>query len=176
MQTWTKICSAILWSVSSLAIAVQNKTADDFSVFSEALEALRKSERIAGLSVAIVKNEELAWAEGYGFVDSNNEVPITPDTPFWVASLTKTFVGLTYLHLEAEGKVNLDELASITPEFDGLCEWLTGTNIAFAQGLDCKEPIKIKHILHHQVNKPVGTSFTYNPIMYSRLSRHLEHS
>jgi CubicO group peptidase (beta-lactamase class C family) len=176
MQTWTKILSAILLSVSSLNIAAQNKPADDFSAFSEALEALRKSEKIAGLSVAIVKNEELAWAEGYGFVDSNNEVPITPDTPFWVASLTKTFVGLTYLHLEAEGKVNLDELASITPEFDGLCEWLTGTNIPFAQGLDCKEPIKIKHILHHQVNKPVGTSFTYNPIMYSRLSRHLEHS
>jgi CubicO group peptidase (beta-lactamase class C family) len=149
---------------------------ENIDSFNQALESLRKSNRIPGMSVAIVSDNQLAWSNGYGFADNNNEVPITADTPFWVASVTKTFVGLAYLHLEQVGKVNFDEPATKTPEFDDLCEWLAGTTIPFAKGLDCAEPITIRHILHHQVNKPVGTSFMYNPIMYSRLSRHLEHS
>lgn len=112
-----------------------------------------------------VKNNQVVWSKGYGFADNNREIPVTADTPFWIASVTKTFVGLAYLHLEKEGKVNFDELAAKTPEFNGLCKWLAGTTIPFANGLVCDEPITIRHILHHQVNKPAGT----------RLSRHLEH-
>ena len=100
---------------------------------------------------------------------------MTSDTPFWIASITKTFVGLAYLHLEAMGKIDIDELASQTPNFDRLCKWLSSTKIPFANGLNCDAAIRIKHILHHQVNDEPGTQFMYNPIMYSRLSRHLEH-
>ncbi len=143
--------------------------------FSKVLDALRNAKHIAELSVAIVIDAKLVWSSGFGFADNNQEIPITPNTPFWVAALTKTFVGLAYLQLENEGVVNLDELATLTPEFDDLCDWLTGTTFPFGQGLDCKEPLSIRHILHHQLNKPVGSTFFYHPIMYSRLSRHLEH-
>ncbi len=151
------------------------KTNNDFVQFSDQLEQLRKAKFIPGMSVAVVKNNQLAWSNGYGFADNNKEIAVTPNTPFWIASVTKTFVGLTYLHLQQDGKVQFDELAAKTPEFDGLCDWLAGTSIPFAKGLECSEPITIRHILNHQVNEPVGSSFMYNPIMYSRLSRHLEH-
>lgn len=145
------------------------------TVFDKKIEALQREKMIPGMSVAIVKDNQLFWSKGYGHADSNREVAVTADTPFWLASVTKTFVGLAFLHLEAEGHISFDELASETPEFEGLCQWLVSTTIPFAKGLDCSEPIQIKHILHHQVNKPVGDAFMYNPIMYSRLSRYLEH-
>lgn len=149
---------------------------DKFSNFSQSLEDMRKLNKIPGMSVALVSEDKLVWSNGYGYADNNQEIPVTADTPFWIASVTKTFVGLAYLHLEKDKLVNFAELAAKTPEFDGLCMWLAGTTIPFAKGLDCSEPITIRHILHHQVNKPVGTTFMYNPIMYSRLSRHLEFS
>jgi CubicO group peptidase (beta-lactamase class C family) len=145
-----------------------------WQLFQNELDGLRKEKNIPGLSVALVIGQKVSWSAGYGFADSNREVAVTPNTPFWIASLTKTFVGLSYLHLEAQGKLKLDELAADTPHFTGLCDWLASTTIPFATGLNCKAPITIRHILHHQVNERPGTQFMYNPIMYSRLSRHLE--
>lgn len=160
-----------------LVICFQSSASTDVSLdeFDKKLDALRQEKMIPGMSVAVVKDNQLLWSKGYGHADSNREIAVTPETPFWIASVTKTFVGLAFLHLEANGQISFDELAAETPEFDGLCQWLAGTTIPFAEGLDCSEPIRIKHILHHQVNKPVGDAFMYNPIMYSRLSRYLEH-
>ena len=156
-----------------LPYEVSNHTA--WPAFVQEIEGLRQAHLIPGLAVAAVRDGELLGASGFGFADANREVPVTPDTPFWIASVTKTFVGLAYLHLEAEGLVDFAENAHATPDFTDLCQWLTGTTIPFAVGLDCSAPITIGHILTHQVNAPLGTRFMYNPIMYSRLSRHLEH-
>ena len=139
------------------------------------LDSLRKEKNIPGLSVAIVKDQELLWTQGFGYADVDREVPITPDTPYWIASVTKTFVGLAFLHLEAEGQIDLDERAADTPRFDRLCRWLANSSLPFGQDLRCDAPITIRHILHHQVQGEPGSAFRYNPIMYSRLSRYLEH-
>ncbi|GAA0854605.1 serine hydrolase domain-containing protein [Aliiglaciecola litoralis] len=161
--------------VFNLAAFANENASVDYDGFGQKVDALRKSKHIPGLSIAVVDDAQLMWSAGYGFADNNNEIPVTANTPFWIASVTKTFVGLAYLHLAKDGIVNLDELAAKTPEFTGLCDWLAGTTIPFSKGMDCNEPITIRHVLHHQINKPVGTTFMYNPIMYSRLSRHLEH-
>lgn len=156
----------------------QSDVADNAAVrwetFSNEIDALRQEKFIPGVAFAVIQDGSVMGSDGFGFADSNREVPVTPDTPFWIASVTKTFVGLAYLHLENEAKVDLEELAADTPDFTDLCQWLAGTTIPFAQRLECSAPIKIRHILNHQVNNPPGSEFMYNPIMYSRLSRHLE--
>ncbi len=143
--------------------------------FETELVSLRKTHQLPGLAVAIVKDRRLLWSQGYGYADADHEVPITPDTPFWIASVTKPFVGLAFLHLEAEGLIDLDEHAADTPNFDGLCQWLASTALPFGRDLHCDAPITIRHILQHQVQGEPGSAFAYNPIMYSRLSRYLEH-
>lgn len=142
--------------------------------FAAELDALRQEHRIPGLAVAVVRDQAVVLAEGYGFADADRTVPVTPDTPFWIASVTKTFVGLAFLHLEAEGRISLSDRAADTPGFDRLCQWLAASNLPFGHDLRCDAPITIKHILHHQVQGEPGSSFFYNPIMYSRLSRYLE--
>lgn len=156
-------------------IAASEPLGEKMNGFTEAMQTLRAKHNIPGLSAAVVEDDSVIWQQSYGYADGNRVVPVTADTPFWIASITKTFVGLALLHLEQNEGLDLDRIANKTPDFNGLCEWLESTTIPFAYGLDCKQPITIRHILHHQVNQPLGSQFMYNPIMYSRLSRHLEY-
>ncbi len=176
MSVYRLLLTAALFIAGiSPACADLDETESNLSAFDAELTTLRKQQLLPGLAVAIIKNQELLWSKGYGYADDDHEVPIKPDTPFWIASVTKTFVGLAFLHLEAEGLIDLNEKAADTPKFDGLCEWLAGTALPFGHDLNCESPITIRHILQHQVQGQPGERFAYNPIMYSRLSRYLEH-
>lgn len=143
--------------------------------FEARLEALRKEHRIPGLSAAVVKDYKLAWAKGFGLAYAEDEIPVTPDTPFWIASVTKTFIGLLFLQLEADGKVRLDDRISEVPQWDSFCSWFSTSGIAFSKDLRCQAPITIRDILRHTANGEPGTRFLYNPILFSRLSRYIEH-
>lgn len=147
----------------------------DFAAFEARLEAMRREHKLPGLAAAVVRDGRLAWSKGYGFADEDREVPITPDTPFWIASVTKTFLGLLFLQLEAEGRVNLDDRINDVPKWSDLCGWLAESGIPFGKDLRCSEPITIRNILQHTVNGKPGTRFLYNPIVFSRLSRYIEH-
>lgn len=105
----------------------------------------------------------------------DDEVPVTPDPPFWIASVTKTFLGPLFLQLEAAGEISLDDRINDVPEWDAFCDWFSRSGIVFGRDLRCDAPITIRHILHHTVNGEPGTRFFYNPFMYSRLSRYMEH-
>lgn len=143
--------------------------------FEARLDALRREHKLPGLAVAIVKDRKLAWAKGYGFADADREVAVTPDTPFWIASVTKTFLGLLFLQLEADGKISLDDRINDVPKWMDLCEWLAGSDLPFGKDLRCNAPITIRNILNHTSNGQPGTRFLYNPVLYSRLSRYIEH-
>ncbi len=170
--------ATLLIAFANLAGGKEDRSSEfnkKLQAFDVELDSLRNEANLPGLSVAVVKDRELAWSKGYGYADADKAVPITPDTPFWIASVTKTFVGLAFLHLEAERQVDLGELAGDTPGFDRLCRWLANTKLPFGRDLQCDAPITIQHILHHQAQGEPGSAFFYNPIMYSRLSRYLEH-
>ena len=132
-------------SVASAQSFVQN-----VRDFDARLVHLRADHRLPGLAVAIVKDRELAWSQGYGW--AHDEVPVTPDTPFWIASLTKPILGLLLLQLEADGLVGLQDRINDVPGWDTLCEWLSGSGLPFGRDLRCRAPITIDHILHHTVN------------------------
>lgn len=154
------------------AIPAQDK---ELLEFAAELEALGEIHHLPGFAVALLRDQKLIFSKGYGFVDSDRKVPVTPDTPFWIASVTKTFVGLAFLHLESEKRIKLSDRINDTPGFANLCRWLAASTLPFGRDLRCDAPITVGHILSHQVQGEPGSSFSYNPIMYSRLSRYLEH-
>ena len=106
----------------------------------------------------------------------DDEVPVTPDTPFWIASVTKTFLGLLFLQLDADGEISLEDKLNDVPEWDDFCEDFSKSGIIFGEDLRCDEVITVRHILNHTVNGKPGTRFFYNPIIFSRLSRYIEHA
>lgn len=174
-----KIIIALLGTLLLVTPAMSQPAADAgdprIAAFDAELQRLKREHHLPGLAVAVVEDRALLWAEGYGTSDANHQIPVTPDTPFWIASVTKTFVGLAFLQLEAEGRIDLSDRAADTPDFTDLCTWLSGSGLPMGRGLDCAAPITIDNVLTHQVQGVPGTEFSYNPIVFSRLSRYLEY-
>ncbi len=146
-----------------------------FAAFDRELDALRASHHLPGLAAAVVEHQTLRWSKAYGFADVGDGVPVGTDTPFWIASATKTFVGLLFLQLEEAGAVDLDDRLLDVPGERDFCEELAKSGSIFGRDLRCDRPITIRDVLHHTVNGEPGEQFLYNPLMYSRLSRYLEY-
>lgn len=75
-------------------------------------------QNLTGLSVAVGIDGELVWAEGFGWADLENRVPVTPATRFRIGTastvLTSAAVGL----LVEDGRLKLDErIQTYVPAF-----------------------------------------------------------
>jgi CubicO group peptidase (beta-lactamase class C family) len=69
----------------------------------------RQMERLnfPGATLAIVEDNEIAHLRGFGQARPGGEAP-TPQTPFFIGSLTKSFTALAVMQLVEDGKVALD--------------------------------------------------------------------
>lgn len=72
----------------------------------EFIKSKMKSKKIPGVSLAIVKDNKIVYLKGYG-VDGKGS-PITPQTPFNIGSVSKSFTGLAIMQLVDKGKIELD--------------------------------------------------------------------
>jgi CubicO group peptidase (beta-lactamase class C family) len=62
---------------------------------------------VPGVSIAVIHAGKLAWARGFGVVRVGGP-PVTPETLFQAASISKPVTTLAVLHLAHEGKLSLD--------------------------------------------------------------------
>ena len=77
-------------------------------------------QHIPGLVYGIVKDGRLAYAKGIGVQSLTDKRPVTPDSLFRIASMTKAFTALAILKLRDDGKLRLDDLAEDhIPEMKG---------------------------------------------------------
>ena len=86
-----------------------------------------------GCAVAIVADGRTVFAKGYGLADLGTRRPITPDTAFNIASMTKQFTGMAIALLIADGKLaESDDVRKYLPELN-----------------DYGQPIRIANLLNH---------------------------
>ncbi len=64
------------------------------------------------ISVAIVQDQKVLHAAGYGWADIEKKVPATPETVYYVGSVTKQFTAMAMMILEEEGKLSVDDRLS----------------------------------------------------------------
>ena len=64
---------------------------------------------IPEVSIAFFKDGRVDWARGYGLADKTINKPVTPDTLFQVASISKSVTAFAALRLVQQGKLGLDE-------------------------------------------------------------------
>ena len=72
------------------------------------IQKFMAAKSIPGLSVAIVKNGNFVWANGFGMADLENSVPATPQTLYRLASVSKPITAVAALQLWQAGKLDLD--------------------------------------------------------------------
>src|SRR6185503_10011949 len=76
---------------------------------------------IAGAVTVVVTKDRILHLESTGFADVDAKRPMTPDTLFWIASMTKPVTGTAILMLQDEGKLNVaDPVAKYLPGFADL--------------------------------------------------------
>jgi CubicO group peptidase (beta-lactamase class C family) len=91
---------ALLLAAASAAYA---DPADDF------IRAEMKRQNIPGLAVAVVQDGKVIKAAGYGVANLKTREPVTPDTLFKIASVSKQFVAAGIMVLAQDGRLTVDD-------------------------------------------------------------------
>jgi CubicO group peptidase (beta-lactamase class C family) len=125
--------------------------------FETLLESLRQELKIPAYSAAIVKNQKVIWAKGFGYADVENKIPATEHTAYHLASLTKTFASTILMQLVQDGKIKLDDPVSkygIALEGDGV--------------------IRVRHLFSHTSEGNPGEQYRYNGNRFAELDKVIE--
>jgi CubicO group peptidase (beta-lactamase class C family) len=73
------------------------------------MDALRKQFNVPGVSIAVIKDFKIDWAKGYGTADVEAGTPVTADTMFQAASISKTVAAMTSMRAVQDGRFTLDQ-------------------------------------------------------------------
>ncbi len=122
----------------------------DFAAIDAYIAHEMREVRIPGLALGIVHNDEIAHLRGFGMADLAGAV-VTPQTPFILASASKSFTALAIMQLVEEGKVSLDApVTTYLPSFR-------------VRGESASTTITVRHLLNHTSGLPESTA--YEPML-----------
>ena len=77
--------------------------------------------QLPGVAYGIVSDGSLIFAGGIGVQNVETRAPVTPDSVFRIASMSKSFTAMALLKLRDAGKLHLDEaVATYVPELSNL--------------------------------------------------------
>ncbi|MBN2394651.1 MAG: serine hydrolase, partial [Anaerolineae bacterium] len=86
-----------------------------------------------GCVLAVIKDGEIIYQQGYGLANLEHNMPMMPSTVFNVGSMSKQFTAFAIALLEARGALSFDDdMRKYLPEMH-----------------DFGEPITIRHLIHH---------------------------
>jgi CubicO group peptidase (beta-lactamase class C family) len=73
------------------------------------IQALMRQQSVPGLAIGVVVGNKVVYAKGFGLKNlDRKDDPITTESLFHMASITKLFVGTSVMQLVEQGKVSLD--------------------------------------------------------------------
>ena len=128
--------------------------------------ALMAAGRIPGLQAVLVRGGEIVWRANLGVANATTGAPVTGETIFEAASLTKPLFAYAVMKLADRGEFDLDApLASLLPE--QAIEAGIGHRLDL-EGfhLDWFERITARHILSHSSGMPHGERGTPFPLFF----------
>ncbi|MCP5538572.1 MAG: beta-lactamase family protein [Akkermansiaceae bacterium] len=107
----------------------------------DAMESQVAANHTAGAVTLVLHGGKVIHHDAAGLADRENQVPMTEDRVFWIASMTKSVTATTLMTLVDEGRLNLDEPAS---------KWLPALAKAhLADGTPPKRPITLRDLMSH---------------------------
>jgi len=93
--------------------------------YSEVVDALKpfveheiSDKEIPALSIAIVDDQQIVWAQGFGMADAKAGVPASAETVYRIGSVSKLFTDIAIMQLVERGELNLDApITDYLPDF-----------------------------------------------------------
>jgi CubicO group peptidase (beta-lactamase class C family) len=109
------VVAASLMVATTVLVLAQRPEANDGPDFSEVralIERAMVSRGTPAMAVAVTRADRILWEAGFGFVDHPGGAPVTPDSRFYCASVTKAFTATALMMLQERHQLNLDHPAN----------------------------------------------------------------
>lgn len=110
------VLTLVLITAVSLFIDIPVAKSGDLQDFQayldKAIPESMEKHHIAGASVGLIHNGEIVYLNGYGYADAGEDIPVTENTVFQAASISKSLTAWGILNLVEEGKLDLDKPVS----------------------------------------------------------------
>jgi len=96
-------------SVAAMMARIEGAQLPDRQGFDNlTLAQLMERFRVPGVGIAVIKDFEIHWAKGYGIADVTSGAPVTAETMFQAASISKPTAAMGVMRLVQDGKLSLD--------------------------------------------------------------------
>ena len=109
-----------------------------------------REKKLPAVSIALVDDQTIVWAKGFGFADPEKKTPATAETIYRVGSVSKLFTDLAVMQLVERGVLDLD--APITKYLPD-----------FKPGNPFDKPITLRQMMAHRSGlvrePPIGNYF-----------------
>ncbi|RYZ80884.1 MAG: class A beta-lactamase-related serine hydrolase [Proteobacteria bacterium] len=113
------------------------------------VQRIMKTQKIVGLSLAVIKNGKTVVNKGYGLANAELNVPVTSETVIRIGSLSKQFFTTAILKLQEDGKLSIED----------------PVHKFFPDAPETWRPIQIKHLMSHTSGlKREGPAYNNNII------------
>ena len=125
--------------------------ADVVARLDEGFEKTRVEQKIVGMSVVIVHDQDVLLAKGYGYADLASKTPADKQTVYRVGSITKVFTALAMMQLRDAGKLKLDDpIETHLPEFN------------IKSGFPDARPVTFRQVASHYSGLPTEAPLPYS--------------
>ena len=143
-----------LWITTAIPMSKPNQELEPLKAELRLLETWIKAQQefrdIPGIAVGLVYDQDLIYSKGFGYADLEQQRPVDAQTPFRIASITKTFTATAIIQLRDAGKLRLD---------DPVKNFLPWFNIQ--QRFPDEPAITVRQLLTHTSGLPREADFPY---------------
>lgn len=110
--------------------------------FEEYVQRIMAENHIVGTAVAVAGPKDVMYAKGFGFKDVQTKEPVTPNTIFGCASVSKSFTSMAIAQLADKGELSVD---------DPVVKHIPGFKLKCVPDMSA---VKMRHILSHTTGVP----------------------
>lgn len=128
LKTFARLSVMLLWLFSPVAVPGQTPNPQVDALFEQ-----WDRPTSPGCALGVIRNGEFIYRRGYGMADLEHDIPLTADSVFYIASLSKQFTAASIALLIQQGKLSLDdEIQKYLPELPRY-----------------EKPVRIRHLIYH---------------------------
>ncbi|WP_087025653.1 serine hydrolase domain-containing protein [Thaumasiovibrio subtropicus] len=170
MKTITEVIrlGIATYALCAMSVAQATTTDSDYQTqLSQYISQQMNAEDVTGLSIALVKEQEILWAAGFGYADKRQKVKAEASTLYRAGSVSKLMTATAIMQL-----VEQDKIALHTP----LTQALPGFTINTRHGN--LNDITIERVLNHHAGLPtdyLSGMWAEHPMTVSDMLSRLEH-
>ena len=114
------------------------------------LDAQRDYDRVPGMSVAIINDQDILWSSAFGMANLEDQVKASPSTLYSICSISKLFTAVAIMKLCDEEKLRLDD------RIEDLLPWYN-----LKQQYPDSWPVTIRTLLTHSSGLPRESNHPY---------------